>query len=121
VRAYVPPCKGQCDCCSTNGLLAKSHFVAFDFVLDKPMLSSTRAFVVVCEGNFASDFEVPGHDCAAIHSIARDGSSGFYAFDTMCNIPSIMQLLGCSAIGGSVSGFPEGSGTTFSSRYSYDL
>jgi hypothetical protein len=80
------------------------------------MLSSSRAFIVVCDGSFSSDFDGPGHDCSAIHSIARDGSSGFYTLDTPCDIPPIMQLLGCSAFGGAVSGFPEGSGDSFTAR-----
>jgi hypothetical protein len=81
------------------------------------MLSSSRAFIVVCDGSFASDFDSPGPDCSAIHSIARDGSCGFYTFDSSGHIPLIMQLLGCSAFGGAVSGFPEGTGDTFSERY----
>jgi hypothetical protein len=81
------------------------------------MLSSSRAFIVVCDGSFASDFDGPGPDCPAIHSVALDGSSGFYTFDTPSSIPLVMQLLGCSAIGGAVSGFPEGTGDTFSARY----
>jgi hypothetical protein len=81
------------------------------------MLSSSRAFIVVCDGSFASDFDGPGPDCPAIHSLALDGSSGFYTFDTPSSIPLVMQLLGCSAIGGAVSGFPEGTGDTLSARY----
>ncbi len=79
------------------------------------MLSSSRAFFVACEGDF-SDFDAPGAQCSTIHAIARDGSSGFYAFDSPCSIAPVMQLLGCSAIGGAVSGFPEGGGSSFSER-----
>ena len=85
------------------------------FVLAR-MLSSSRAFVVVCDGCFSPDFDGPSRDCSAIHSIARNGSCGFYALDTLCDIPPVMQLLGCSAIGGAVSGFPEGGGDSFSAR-----
>ena len=80
------------------------------------MLSSSRAFIVVCDSNFSSDFDCPGPDCSAIHAIARDGSCGLYTLDTACDIPPIMQLLGCSAFGGAVSGFPEGSGDSFTAR-----
>jgi hypothetical protein len=80
------------------------------------MLSSSRAFIVACEGSFSSNFDAPDPDCSTIHSIARDGSSGLYAFDSPCDIPPVMQLLGCSAIGGAVSGFPEGTGSSFSER-----
>ena len=80
------------------------------------MLSSSRAFIVACEGRFSPDFHAPAPDCSTIHSIARDGSSGLYAFDSPCLFPPVMQLLGCSAIGGAVSGFPEGSGDSFSER-----
>jgi len=55
-------------------------------------------------------------DCSSMHSIARTGSGGFYAFDSPCDIPSLMQLMGCNVIGGAVSGFPEGRGSSFSQR-----
>ena len=86
------------------------------FCLFARMLSSSRAFVVVCDGCFSPDFDGPSRDCSTIHSMARNGSSGFYTLDTLCDIPPVMQLLGCSAIGGAVSGFPEGGGDSFTAR-----